>query len=360
MRNSLLLLLIVILGGCGPDKQEKKIVYEEEVFDESIITASLGFGSLSEYGFFTGELKELNPAENVFPYELNSPLFSDYAKKRRFIFLPEGSEVKYNESEVLEFPVGTVLIKNFSYEDDQLVNQDGRIIETRLLIHEEEGWKALPYIWNESQTDARLEITGGTKQVLLTGKKPINYLVPNIAQCKGCHELNGKIAPIGPTARQLNRMNKYQGESKNQLVLLAEAGFLSGLPNLSGVPKLASYDHPESGTLEERSRAYLEVNCAHCHRVEGPAKNSGLYLLARNDNPEQVGIMKTPVAAGRGSGNLMYDIVPGQPDKSILVRRMNSDKADVMMPELGRKLIHEEGVELIREWIAEMNEQTVF
>ncbi|XOV93615.1 MAG: SO2930 family diheme c-type cytochrome [Bacteroidota bacterium] len=354
MRKRLVLLLLPWVLGCQPAKQDKEIVYEEEIFDESTVTASLGHALLSDYGFFTGDQKELNPAENVFPYELNSPLFSDYALKKRFIYLPAGSKVNYNDTEVMDFPVGSVLIKNFYYSDDQLENQAGRIIETRLLIHEEEGWKALPYIWNEEQTDAKLEITGGTHQVSLNGKKPINYLVPNIAQCKGCHELNGKIAPIGPSARQLNRMNDFDGESKNQLIQLAESGFLKGLPKLEDVPKLASYDHPESGSLDDRARAYLEVNCAHCHRLEGPAKNSGLYLLAGNENREEVGIMKSPVAAGRGSGNLLYDIVPGKPDKSILVRRMNSTQADVMMPELGRKLVHAEGVELIREWIAGM------
>ena len=356
MKAKVLLLLVPFFLGCEKSGKEKKITYEEEVYDESAVTASLGFGLLSEYGFFDGELKNLEPAANVFPYELNSPLFSDYALKKRFISLPEGSEVQYHATEALDFPVGTTLIKNFYYDDEQLNGQKGRIIETRLLIRKKDGWQALPYIWNEDQTDAKLEITGGSQEVLLKGKKPISYLIPNVAQCKGCHELNGRIAPIGPTARQLNRNLEFRGNTYNQLNNLVEAGFLKGLPALDKIPKLASYDHPESGSLDERARAYLEVNCAHCHRLEGPAKNSGLYLLARNDHPEQVGIMKSPVAAGKGSGNLKYDIVPGQPDKSILVRRMNSVQPEVMMPELGRKLIHTEGVALIREWIEGMGD----
>ncbi len=356
MKARALLLLVPLFLGCEKTDKEKKITYQEEVFDESAVTSSLGFGLLSEYGFFEGDLKNLDPAENVFPYELNSPLFSDYALKKRFISLPEGSKVQYHATEALDFPIGTTLIKNFYYADDQLDGQKGRIIETRLLIRKEDGWQALPYIWNEAQTDAKLEITGGSQEVLLRGKKPISYLVPNVAQCKSCHELNGKIAPIGPTARQLNRSIDFRGRTYNQLSDLAEAGFLKGLPAFNKIPRLTSYDHPESGTLDERARAYLEVNCAHCHRLEGPAKNSGLYLLARNDHPEQVGIMKSPVAAGKGSGNLKYDIVPGKPDQSILVRRMNSTQPEVMMPELGRKLIHTEGVALIREWIEKMGD----
>ena len=143
MKAKVLLLLVPFVLGCEKSNKERKITYEEEVYDESVVTASLGFGLLSEYGFFEGELRNLDPAKNVFPYELNSPLFSDYALKRRFISLPKGSEVQYHPTEALDFPVGTTLIKNFYYSDDQLSGQKGRIIETRLLIRKEDGWQAL-------------------------------------------------------------------------------------------------------------------------------------------------------------------------------------------------------------------------
>ena len=58
------------------------------------------------------------------------------------------------------------------------------------------------------------------------------------------------------------------------------------------------------------------------------------------------------MAAGRGSGGREFDIVPGQPDQSIIMFRMTSVDPGIMMPELGKRLIHTEGVELIREWIA--------
>ena len=65
--------------------------------------------------------------------------------------------------------------------------------------------------------------------------------------------------------------------------------------------------------------------------------------------------MKPPIAAGRGAGNYKYTIVPGHPDESIMVYRINSTDPGIMMPELGRKLIHKEGLDLIRQWIEEMN-----
>ena len=350
----LIFFLSALVVGCYKEKPKEKIVFEEEVFDAADSYAHLGFAKLSEYNFFQGDIADLIPASNVYPYDLNTPLFSDYALKKRFIYLPEGSKVGYHETDVLKFPPGTVLIKNFYYENAQLENELGRIMETRLLIRKEEGWTALPYIWNEEQTDASLEITGGTQKVSLLGKNPIDYQVPNLGQCKGCHELNGKIEPIGPTARQLNRTNIFNGKEMNQLVKLYEDQLLD-LPAFDNIPKLPVWDNPKTGSLNKRARAYLEINCAHCLRREGPAKNSGLYLLASNENESEIGVMKAPVAAGQGSGGLKYDIVPGKPEKSIFYHRLNSTEASVMMPELGRKLIHEEGVMLIKEWIANMN-----
>jgi len=341
---------------CHQPKQNEKIEYEEEVFDESISYSDLGLINLSEYKFFQGKLSDLTPSKNVFPYELNTPLFSDYALKKRFIYLPEGSEIDYHPSEVLGFPVGTVLIKNFYYNGAQLTNSTGKILETRLLIKKPEKWVALPYIWNEEQTEAKLEITGGESNVALLGKDPINYQIPNMAQCKGCHEKNGKIEPIGPNARQLNRMNTFKGQSTNQLIRLQELGLVNNLPDKDALPIVAVWNNKKTGTLDQRARAYLEINCAHCHNIGGPAKNSGLYLTYFETNPHALGIMKSPVAAGHGSGNLKYDIVPGQPEKSIMLHRMNSSEASVMMPELGRKMIHTEGVELIKEWIKTMKE----
>jgi hypothetical protein len=157
--------------------------------------------------------------------------------------------------------------------------------------------------------------------------------------------------PIGPTARQLN--GSIKGHEENQLVAMAANGWLAGLPSINQVARLVSYDN-EQEALDTRARAWLEVNCAHCHRTDGPAKNSGLHLLASTGNPYELGIGKAPVAAGRGSGGLNYDIVPGKPDASILYYRINSDDPGVMMPELGKKLVHEEGVKLIEQWIREM------
>ncbi len=350
-RGVLAILLIGFIGNCQTDKNKNSVIeYEKERPEAQVSYAQVGKEKLSDYGFFHEPIGSLKPAQNVFPYELNTPLFTDYALKKRFIYVPEGLNINFQKKEVLEFPVGTVLIKNFYYDADQLSEGVSKIIETRLLIHEENGWKALPYIWNEEQTDAFLEITGGEQVITINGKNSFNYAVPNMVQCKGCHELSGAIAPIGPTARQLNRIL----DGKNQLEMLKEAGFLINLPDISAIDRLAIWNDKNSGSLENRARAYLEINCGHCHRPEGPGKNSGLDLTIFSESDHSLGIHKSPVAAGAGSGGHSYDIVPGSPESSIFIFRMESTQPGVMMPELGRKLVHTEGVELIKEWIKSM------
>jgi uncharacterized repeat protein (TIGR03806 family) len=320
--------------------------------------AAIGKIMLSDYRFFKGALKDLSPADGVIPYSLNSALFSDYAYKKRFVKIPSAKRITYDPEEVLDFPDGTVLIKNFYYPSDfRSSEKDIRILETRLLLYEGGVWKTLPYIWNEEQTEAYLNIAGKSINVSWThydgSVRQVNYSVPNMNQCKGCHLRGDKVMPIGPSARQLNGDHHYESGKQNQLVHWAELNVLEGLPNLNKVPALAAYEN-KNESIDKRARAWLEINCAHCHRTDGPAKTSGLHLLASVTDPFKMGIGKAPIAAGKGSGGLLYGIVPGKPDESILQFRIESVHPGIMMPELGRTVTHSEGVSLVRQWISEM------
>src|SRR5690606_31406376 len=108
------------------------------------------------------------------------------------------------------------------------------------------------------------------------------------------------------------------------------------------------------GDLDARARSYLDANCAHCHQEGGAAEQSGLWLNAHITDALMIGVCKRPVAAGRGARRRLYDIVPGAPDESVIVYRMESDEAGIRMPELGVSVPHDEGVALIRAWIAAM------
>jgi uncharacterized repeat protein (TIGR03806 family) len=313
---------------------------------------------LSEYGFFVGALSDLKPAKEVFPYEVNAPLFSDYAEKARFVYLPTGQKMTYHPDREFDFPIGAVLIKNFFYWNDARTPEKGRtILETRLLLKEEKGWKALEYIWDAAQNDAILEVAGASFPHSWTdqkGKKQqLEYIAPNLNQCKGCHSFDGQFVPIGTTARQLNRMEN----GENQLLFWHKSGLLELPPafDLLQAPALTDYRiTDESNQLEQAARAYLDGNCAHCHNPHGPASTSGMFLEYNQMDPERLGIGKPPVAAGRGSGNRRFGIVPGKPHESILVFRMEKDDPGIRMPELGRQMMHREGVELVREWIRKM------
>ncbi len=320
----------------------------------------LPYPTLSEYGFFVGDLKELSPTTGVLPYELNSPLFSNYAEKSRFIFLPEGTTANYQEKEVFDFPVGTVIIKTFYYDNDLRDPSLGRrIIETRLLIHKTDGWHPASYLWNDTQEEADFTILGHLKDVSWIhsdgSQRSTQYYVPNKNDCKGCHNLDKQLTPIGPKARHLNGDFTYpDGSIMNQLDKWKEMGYLGSTPALVDIHQAAIWNDPSTGDLNARARAYLDINCAHCHNPKGPAKNSALFLEFDREELYTIGVCKPPIAAGRGSGGHQFSIVPGSPETSIMYHRMNSTEVEVAMPELARSVVDEEGVALIGEWIQTM------
>jgi len=315
---------------------------------------------LSGYGLFQGSGASQEPAEGVLPFAPNSALFSDYTLKSRFLYLPPGTKATYSDSESFDLPEGTILAKTFAYPADARAPEAGRrLLETRLLVRRPEGWTALPYVWDEAQKDATLRPVGTTVNAEWTAadgqRRTVNYVVPNVNQCKECHEDSNKVmGPIGIKARHLNREYRYAEGSQNQLKHWSELGLLFGAPPPEAAPRLPVWDDPSSATLAQRARAWLEINCAHCHNPQGGARTSGLDLLYSQANAYQLGVCKPPVAAGKGSGGRHYDIVPGRPDESILVFRIESTVPDIMMPETGRRLPHIEGIALVRQWIEQM------
>ncbi|AOM78225.1 SO2930 family diheme c-type cytochrome [Pedobacter steynii] len=313
---------------------------------------------LSDYGFFKGKLASLNPVDGIFHYELSTPLFTDYAIKDRFIVLPAGKSIKYTEEGALDFPDSSIIIKNFAYTN---AAHEKVMIETRLLVKDpkDKKWKVMNYLWNKEQTEAVKHITGARIPITLldeTGKKYFtNYQVPNTNDCKRCHIKDGTLIPIGPKARNLNFT--LTGQAVNQLSQWVAKGKLSGLPELSKVHQLPVWTDKKHYSLEQRARAYLDVNCAHCHTKGGDAYNTGLFLDYQETNADHLGMRKAPVSAGGGAGGMDYDVVPGVPEQSILLYRMNSTEPGTAMPELARTIIHKEGVELIKEWIRSLPKQ---
>ena len=306
---------------------------------------------LSEYGFFQ-DMNNQIPSDGVLPYDLISPLFSDYADKLRFIYIPENKTATYKPNKVFDFPNGTALIKTFAYlNKHKNSNISKQLLETRLLIKKNDKWVNVSYIWNGDQSEAFLSIAGKTiltKFVNEYGELiDVRYRVPNINQCKECHTSNKKITPIGPKARNLNKSFNYFENSENQLMKWHQMEWIEDNVNIKSMVDWRD----ESKELNDRARSYLDINCAHCHIDGGSADTSGLVLDYLESKKINLGIYKKPVATGRASNNMSYSIVPGKPDESILLYRMQSLDPGIMMPESGRFLEHAEAVELINKWI---------
>jgi uncharacterized repeat protein (TIGR03806 family) len=290
--------------------------------------------ALSEYGFFA-DAPTQKPAAGITPYRLNTPLWSDGAEKLRFVYIPPGQQAKAQGEGLLALPVGSALIKTFKF--------GGKLIETRVLLHRSDGWVALPYVWDADQREARLTLGG--KRIELAGPdgKPISYAVPNKNQCKECHGVAGVVTPIGPKAYNL---------APAWLAALKKAGKLDHVPAVT--KRIPLWEDRNRAYAALAARGYLDVNCAHCHNPNGAASNSGLYLGWLESDPIKLGIGKRPVAAGRGSGNLEFDVVPGDAAHSILYYRMASLEGGVAMPELGRAALDPAGMAAVERWIGEM------
>lgn len=312
---------------------------------------------LSAWGLFEDPAAQV-PVEGVVPYELISPLFSDYAAKHRFIRLPEGGRITYTDRGDWVYPTGTVIVKTFGFLHDLRDPSAGeRIIETRLLVLEDDGeWHSYVYLWNDEQTDAVLTQIGARVDVEWIHRdgepRTLEYRVPNAVQCVNCHGGREAPTPIGPRTEQVDRDFDYGHGPVNQIDHLASLGWFAEEPP-PAAERQRLVDPFGDGDLDARARSYLDANCAHCHNASGAAGQSGLWLGADVTEPGRLGICKVPVAAG-DTGGRRFDIVPGAPDESVMVYRMESEVPGTKMPELPSVLSHAEGVALIRAWIAAM------
>lgn len=314
------------------------------VVNDAAITGTGLPARLSDYRFFAGS-GTARPAPQLIGYTLGTPLFSDYTEKQRLIYLPDGQQASVHGDGHVEFPEGAAIIKTFGVGEGAAF----RPVETRVLLRRAAGWEALPYVWNADGSDAVLKVSGTRIPLKVTrtagSSVDISYAVPNKNQCKECHQSGSRIVPIGPIW-----MNMTFADSGAERRFIRQAT----MPR-NRLGKWPVWDDPASGSVEGRARAYLHSNCAHCHNPSGSASNSGLFLTYTTAAPDTAyGIYKRPVAAGRGSGGHEFAIAPGDPDHSIMTHRMNSVEPGIAMPEVGRSLVHEEGVSLIREWISSL------
>lgn len=315
---------------------------------------------LSAYPFFVAGDPN-TPSDELVRYDLNTPHFADHSSLERYFHLPEGEQLVYSKEAGIKFPIGTVLVLNVGPGGgSDRGKSDGTVVETRLLLRSSSGWRTAIYVHEAEGEDAKLTLTGRAAPLSSaegeSSPNPYVHHVPNMNQCKMCHENSEGLVPLGPAdIRNLNGWIEVGEERVNQLEYWRKQGWIAGLPeDTTTLGVFPDWDDPSTGTVDERARAYLDVNCSSCHRPGGLADTSGLDLRFDQTNPVKYGVFKAPVAAGRGVGAARFGIVPGSPEDSILFHRLVSVDPGVRMPVVGRSVVHEEGVALIREWIEKM------
>lgn len=337
---------------------------DDEYIPVSPVTADLTlvpYPRLSDYHFFEGDIKDQIPSLNVIPYEPASSLFTDYASKKRFIWMPAGVKAAYvADNRILDFPVGTVLIKTFYYTTIQPGNVT-KIIETRLMIRKSDGWKFYEYVWNDDQTDADLVsgidfTNGSTKNI--TFAKPsgeiitTDYRIPSDAECFACHKINETATPIGVKPQNLNHNHTYGNKSKKILQKLVDQGYLDNFP--SSIASAVNY-HDTTQPIDLRLRSYLDANCAHCHQDEARCYYRPVrFAFGLTNVDSNIGICL--LADEEISPTLQKVITPGNFNKSIMHFRLSSNDESERMPLLGRTVVHDEGVALLEEYISSLTQ----
>lgn len=286
--------------------------------------------NLSQLNLFSGNMAKLELSTNVFQYDLITPLFTDYAHKLRLIALPQGQAMEYDGEGFPIFPNGTVLAKTFYYNLDETNLDLGRtIIETRVLIREANAWTIGNYVWNEDQSDAILDENEHTVPISWVNEAgeamSTNYIVPAANDCTKCHSNAGNVVAIGPKIRNMN----FEIDGINQLQKFIEAGHLIDAPSIESIEALPNWEDTNL-SLESRSRAYFDVNCAHCHAPGGFCE-----IQSTLDLRFEIDFDNTNIYERKGS----------------IDNRMSTFSPGFSMPFIGTTMLHTEGYNLIKEYL---------
>lgn len=308
----------------------------------------------------TGCVDSANPRQfsaRVIPYEVNSPLWSDFADKTRGLVLPPGGKIRVLDCAATPaacaqgtadsgrwlFPVGTVMIKNFLFDD--------KFVETRLFVHfPDDTWVGYSYAWNEAQTDATIVPEARTSTTFNTGKRSIDWTFPSRRDCNKCHAtVAGSV--LGPETAQMNRVVG----GMNQIDRLQSLGAFETAP---AKPYLAALVTPyasqvgmppANATLEEKARSYLHANCAFCHRPDGDGPSFDVRNAVSFANTQMCDA--EPAKGDQGVPGAKI-LTPGKPETSVLFLRMQTEATNSgRMPPIASAHADMDGVKLIGDWI---------
>ncbi len=331
---------------------------------------------LSDTGLFDS-VQEHRPAAGLIPYSVISPMWSDGTLKEWYLALPGDSQIEFEAIEFPQpapgaprgwkFPDGAVLVETISLEFEKGNPASRRRLETRILHHErltgseevgDQYWRGYTYVWNDNQSDAVLLDTAEGLDRTYTirdatmpgGKRQLAWHIPSRAECTVCHNMAAKYA-LGASTLQMNKDHNYAGVVANQLATYEQLGiFKTPLPAPPAeLPKLVDYRDAKLD-LDRRARSYLHANCSYCHRKWGGG-NAEFQFLATLELPDT----GTLVRPGQGTFYIpdAQVLAPGDPYRSVALYRM-AKLGPGRMPRMGSTEVDEQGLRLIRDWIASM------
>lgn len=287
------------------------------------------------------------------PYSPQYPLWSDGAKKLRWMRLPPGTAIDASNPDVWQFPVGTRLWKEFRFE---------RRAETRFIERTRSGWQFATYAWNEDETEAPLVPEEGLRRSVPIADG-VRHAIPSRADCRACHEA-GPVRVLGVTALQLSPDRDPNAPHAEPLPPGAvDLTRLVARRLVRGLPRELMSPPPRIDARSPTARAaigYLHANCGGCHTNAGELQSLDFALNYRLVGPLDWGPAVLLTAVGRPShfkvpdaNDVVERVCPGRPDKSVMLARMSSRNPLLQMPPLGTRLVDEEAVALIKRWIAE-------
>ena len=329
MKRILICIVVLVLLttiACERDNGRFRVEIPDFNFPETITFEQ----NLSSYNIFQDSSSSLKPSNDYHLLELNSVLFTDYAHKQRLVKVPSSTQITKLDDGTIDFPNGTILVKTFFYYKDERDTTLGkRVIESRLLIKESDIWNVATYLWNDAQTDAILELNGFDTQINWINSNGNNrstlYHVPNENECITCHQSKSTMIPLGTKLRNLNRVVERNGTTLNQINHLQLVGVLNDFET-SQIPKIVDYNDLNA-SLAERGRAYLDMNCAHCHNPDAWDESA--------DEDYDFG----------------YETQLDETNISDNKREIINNLLDEEMPFIGTTIFDQEGVSLVVEFI---------
>jgi hypothetical protein len=363
---------------------------------------------LSESGLFRSVKGHIvDPA--LIPYSVNAVLWSDGAAKERWLGIPGDGKIEYRTSRGWEFPDETVIVKSFYLETEAGNPQSRRWIETRFLTRQAAEWFGYSYAWNEEQTEGHLvESKGMDREFTLSVPKSAEYPdgvkkqlwhYPSRTECMVCHSRAANWV-LGLSELQMNKDHDYGGVRENQLAVFERLGLFRGLDWAGDARKLLREQLKDKGLKEKdldreverlsatrdqrtpvattllpqspakikklvdpydtkadinlRARSYLHSNCAQCH-VEAGGGNAQMELEFTQplEKMRIVGVKPQHDTYALPGAAL---VVPGHPERSVLLHRIMHRDAGYMPP-LATRHVDQAAVELLRDWIRQMKEE---